>query len=826
MTPVGLVVVAHSRPLARAAVALAREMAGADVPIEIAAGIDETTFGTDATAVRDAIVAADQGAGVVVLADLGSAVLSAELALDLLDDPGQRDRVRLCPAPLVEGLVVAAVTAAGGADRDTVAAEATAALDAKTSQLQTPPTETTAAETAAPTDTEARGEFTVLNAQGLHARPAARLVTWARSVTPEIRLRNLTTGTDWVPAESLTRVASLGAREGHRVEVAATGPDAQAAVTELVALAARGFDELVSSTVPSTRQAPETGATTSPRRGRGAIAASPGVAIGPAWTPGATVTPPPDTARPAGDTAAERAALDRARRAVAEEITRARDTAGPGEAGIFDAHLLLLDDLVRQAGDAVTAGQSAAAAVTDTARRAAGDLRGVADPYLAARAADIEAIGDQLVRALTGAPSRVLTPPPGTGPVVLVTEDLSPAEAARLDPGRVAGVVLAGGSPTGHAVLLLRARGVPAVVGAGLRNVPGGTVIAFDGATGDLVVDPDPATRAELEQRATEHARRARSARRRARAAAVTLSGTEVLVGANVGNLADAQAAADAGADLAGLVRTEFLFVNRKAAPDVEEQEAAYRAIAEALGGRRITLRTLDVGGDKPLPYIATPAEANPFLGMRGLRLTLAQPELLADQLLAVVRVAHDTPVSVMFPMVATLDELRTAVTALEEAIAREGRGRPAGLQVGIMVEVPAAALKAAVFAPHVDFFSIGTNDLTQYALAAERGNAALAALADALDPGVLRLVEATCRGAGERALVAVCGEVAADEAAVPLLVALGVRELSVAPPAVPVVKDAVRAVADEEATRLAAAAVRAVDAAAVRALVANRRRT
>ncbi|MCX6467219.1 MAG: hypothetical protein NTW05_27095, partial [Pseudonocardiales bacterium] len=270
-------------------------------------------------------------------------------------------------------------------------------------------------------------------------------------------------------------------------------------------------------------------------------------------------------------------------------------------------------------------------------------------------------------------------------------------------------------------------------------------------------------------------------------------AGVRVLVGANAGSAADAAAGVAQGADLLGLVRTEFLFLGRDRAPDVDEQFAAYRAVAEAAGGRRVTLRTLDVGGDKPLPYLPLPVEANPFLGLRGIRLADRFPGLLADQLLAAVRVAHETPVSLMFPMVAVPAELLAARRALDAAIARDGRGTPAGLQVGMMVEVPAAALDAAAFAPYVDFLSIGTNDLVQYALAAERGNPAVAHLADPLHPGVLAMVGAVCRAAGERVLVAVCGEAAAEPRAAAAFVGLGVRELSVAPPAVPATKQVVR---------------------------------
>jgi phosphocarrier protein FPr len=293
-----------------------------------------------------------------------------------------------------------------------------------------------------------------------------------------------------------------------------------------------------------------------------------------------------------------------------------------------------------------------------------------------------------------------------------------------------------------------------------------------------------------------------------------------VLVGANAGSADDARNAADCGADLLGLVRTEFLFLDRERAPDVAEQEAAYLASAAAMGGRRVTLRTLDVGGDKPLGYLPMPAEANPFLGLRGIRLSLARPGLLAEQLLAIVRVAHVTPVSVMFPMVSTVDELRAARALLDEAVGVEGRGTPSGMHVGAMVEVPAAALKSASLARHADFLSIGTNDLTQYALAAERGNAGLAALADPLDPGLLQLVAAVCRGSAGRALVAVCGELASDERAVALLIGLGVRELSVTPRAVPSIKEATSAVEVAAAAVLAGRALEQPGAAEVRALL------
>ncbi|WP_308259412.1 phosphoenolpyruvate--protein phosphotransferase [Pseudonocardia sp. H11422] len=816
---VGLVVVAHSRRLARAAVELAQEMLhGAQLPIAVAAGLDEETFGTDATAILDAITTADTGAGVVVLMDLGSAVLSAELACELLDDDA-RDRVLLCPAPLVEGLVVAAVAAAGGADRAEVAAEASAALAGKTAQLGGPPAPAADAWHAVGPQPAVgtghgvlTGSFTVGNPHGLHARPAARLVQEVRAFGARVRLRNRTTGSEWVPAASLSRVATVGAQCGHEVEIEIVGPQARDALDRLLALAGRQFDEGPVAPAPA------------PMPRRGPVPASPGIGIGPARPVRREMpdVPAEHTDDPAGAWRALTAALAVVRDEIARVRARAAQEVGEAEAAIFDAHLLLLDDtgLLDEVRSRVDGGEAAAPAWAGGVRRVAAEFAALPDAYQQARAADVLAVGDQVLRALQG----FADPGWSRSSGVLVAGDLTPAEAAELDAAAVTGVVLAYSSPTAHSVILLRARGIPAVVGAGaaVLDVADGTPLALDGGTGELVVDPPDAVLRDFQVQAGALAARERRARAHAAAPATTRDGTHVFVGANVGSVSDAVAAAGFGADLAGLVRTEFLFLGRERAPDVEEQEAAYRGVAEAFGGRRITLRALDVGGDKPLAYLPVPVEANPFLGLRGIRLGLARPALLADQLLAAVRVAHDVPVSLMFPMVSTLDELLAARRMLDDAITREGRGRPDGLQVGIMVEVPATALKTPAFVPHVDFLSIGTNDLTQYALAAERGNDAVAGLADALDPGVLALVDAVCRGAGPDTLVAVCGELAADEQAAPVLLGLGVRELSVAPPAVPRVKDVVRELDLGRARSLAAAVLRVGTPAAVRELVAE----
>jgi phosphoenolpyruvate-protein phosphotransferase/dihydroxyacetone kinase phosphotransfer subunit len=801
---VGLVVVGHSRALARAAVALASEMVqDKPVPIEVAAGLDDTTFGTDAMAIMAAITGADQGDGVVVLMDLGSAVLSTELALELLADD-VRERVLLSAAPFVEGLVAAVVSAAAGAGRAEIAAEAAGALAGKEAQLGVVEVAPSAGTVSGPS-----ASFTVINPHGLHARPAARLVAEARAFDAEVEIRNLTTGSGWVPAGSLSRVATVGALAGHSVEVRATGPQAQGALDALVALAGRAFDEKAAPGSP-----PAGDAAPSSTGGR---AASPGIGIGAVWHLGRGAPEIPDL--PSQGAEAEQKRLDQALGAARGEIERVRKTAvrDIGAAEIFDAHLLLLDDtdLLADVRGRIGDGEAAPPAWAAGTGRVAASFEALPDPYLQARAADVRAVGDQVLRALLGVAAGTAD---GSG--VLVAADLTPADAAGLDPARVTGVLLAYGSPTSHGAILARTRGVPAVVGLGpsILEVADGTPVVLDGGTGEVIVEPSATELAAFEKRAFAQAADRARVFAHAWSPAVTRDGVTISVGANIGSLADAQAAAAQGADMAGLVRTEFLFLDRDAAPDIDEQEAAYRAIAEALGGRRITLRTLDVGGDKPLRYLPGPVEDNPFLGVRGLRHSLAHPELLSTQLRAMVRVARDFPVNIMFPMVSAVDEV-IAARALLDAAGSE----PPDLRVGIMMEVPAAALKAAAFAPHVDFVSVGTNDLTQYTLAAERGNPALAALADGLDPGVLHLIAAIGRAAaGGDFEVAVCGELAGDPSATAILAGLGVHELSMAPPTIPGIKDAVRALDLTTARTLAARALTQPSAAAVRDLVAR----
>jgi phosphoenolpyruvate-protein phosphotransferase/dihydroxyacetone kinase phosphotransfer subunit len=828
---VGIVVVSHSEALAEGVVALAREMGGEELALEAAGGMDEPgALGTDAERVRAAIERAMSDDGVLVLMDMGSALMSTEFAIEMLEGGG---RVLMSEAPLVEGTVAAAVAARGGASLEEVAAEARGALAMKASQLGVagdaeaagPEADAAAGpDAAAPPDAEARLE--VRNAIGLHARPAARFVEVARGHDAEVRVAKAGAGPP-VRATSLTNVVALGARFGDTLVVSASGPQASEALEALRALADEGFgDGLAPAGAPPApapvAQAP---AAAVPAPGAGdvlsGVPASAGVAIGPARRLGAPAGPPPD--RPPDGPERERSRLDEALGAAREAIARDRAAvagrAGDAEAAIFDAHLALLDDeaLLEPAHAAIAAGAAAERAWYYAAEQVAALYRGLDEPLLRERAADVLDVGRRVVAAVTGEEA---TGP--TEPGIVLAGELTPAEAAGLDPALVRGIATAHGSATAHAAILARALGLPAAVGLGdgLLAIDEGTPLLLDGEAGTLQVDPGEDVLREAEGRRERLAARRAAARERAHEPGATRDGARVEVFANLGSAAEAATAVELGAEGVGLLRTEFLFLDRAELPDEDEQAETLRRIAVALDGRPLVVRTLDAGADKPLPALPMPPEANPFLGVRGIRLTLERPEILATQLRAILRVAAEHPVKAMLPMVATLSEVRAARALLDEA--RSATGIDAPLELGIMVEVPAAALTAAHLAEHVDFFSLGTNDLTQYTMAAERGDERLAGLLAGPQPAVLRLVKATVEAAGARGRwVGVCGELAGDPAAAVLLAGLGVTELSMAPALVPEAKAALRAVDLADARGAAEAALDAEDADEARRLAA-----
>jgi multiphosphoryl transfer protein len=786
------------------------------VRIELAGGLaEEGALGTDAVRVMEAIGRADSGDGVLVLMDLGSAVLSAETALDFLE-PDQRESVLLCEAPLVEGAVAAAVASKLGEPLAAVAEEARSGLQGKVAQLGAEPASSGPDEAAAPLEEGPTLRLDIGNPLGLHARPAARFVQTAAGFDADVQVRNLTTGRGPASARSLNGLATLGVRQGNEILVSAHGPQAAAALDALADLARRDFDD---QPAPTASPAPPA---TSADAGDGltGLPGAPGIVFGPArhFRPPEAEIP---TRSPA-DPEAEWQALTQALEQVRNETRATRDSvaarAGEYSAAIFDAHLLFLDDqaLLDPARHAIfEEGKNAAQAWHEATEAVAGEYRSLDDEYMQARAEDLTGVARQVVAALTGDAAVAALSAPG----VVVAADLTPADTASLDRELALGIATAAGSPTSHSAILARSLGIPAAVGLGeaLLSVPEGTELLLDGDAGTVEVEPSDELVAESKRRVAAREQAAMTARAAAAEPAATRDGRRIEVVANIGSPDDVPAAIENGAEGVGLLRTEFLFLERDSMPSEDEQVAAYNAIAARLQGQPLILRTLDVGADKPLPYVRQRPEANPFLGVRGIRLALEQPDLLKTQLRAVVRTAAEYPLKVMFPMVATLEEYREAKALLTEV------GAGLELDVGVMVEVPAAALAAEQFAPEVDFFSLGTNDLTQYTMAAERGNAAVAELADGLHPSVLRLIRMVVEAASAHGKwTGVCGELASDPAAVPVLVGLGITELSANAPAIPAVKQAVRETDSESARELAEQALELSSAAEVRQLVAG----
>lgn len=806
---VGLVIVSHSAKLAEGVAELMRGMVGTDVPIAAVGGTDapEHPLGTNANLIHKAIVQVWSADGVVVLVDLGSAILSTEFAIGMLPAE-QSARVVIAPAPLVEGGFAAAVQAHLGKPLEQVVAEARNALDAKLAQMgQGAPTRRPP--DAASDVNQLTPEFTFLvkNRLGLHARPATRFVQTAARFHADVRVRDLTNGQGPVDAKSINAVTTLGVLFGHQIQVTAEGADAQAALDALFALASEKFgetelafaDEMSPGGAGLTDTIVEGARTPSSENEIIGYGASDGYAIGAARLFRPTLPPVPqhETDDPQLEWRRLIGAIQQAQEQLSQVRRGLNERGGTAQAEIFDAQVLMLSDNAIQEParrSIFESKENAAAAFQNAAEQVATRYDALDDEFLRARATDVRAVAQQVLMNLLGATQRITL-----AEGILVARDLTPAETAQLDPKSVQAICTALGTPTAHSAILAKGLGIPTVVGLGERilQVAEGETLIVDGARGSVLCSPD-AQQLTLYRERIEGERRAAETQRAERAKpAITRDGRRVEIAANIGSVREAERAVEMGAEAVGLFRTEFLFLGRRDAPDEEEQYQTYRGVAQALQNRVLLIRTLDVGGDKPLPYVNLRYESNPFLGLRGLRLSLALPDLFKTQLRAILRAAYEFPIRVMFPMVSVLQEFHEAqawmVQARTELQAR-GVPVPERIETGIMVEVPSAALTAAAFARDVDFFSIGTNDLTQYTLAAERGNVHVARLAEPLHPAVLELVARVVSAAhAQHKWVGVCGEMGNDAEAIPILIGLGVDELSMPAAFIPRAKQIVR---------------------------------
>jgi phosphoenolpyruvate-protein phosphotransferase len=644
---------------------------------------------------------------------------------------------------------------------------------------------------------EARQQITLVHAGGLHARPAARAREAARGFDARVEVRY--EGRK-AAIESVVGLLGLGAGEGATVELLGVGPQAQAAIDAIAhELTREAHGEVEEKPARQSSPAPQVvsrpaGEPLAPNTLAG-VCAAPGVAVGKLvrWDD-ADIDPPEQAS---GTSAAESRLLDKAIASVDADLdTTVRDASqrgAVGEAGIFAVHRVLLEDptLLDAARDLISLGKSAGFAWRAAIRAQIGILSNIEDALLAERAADLRDIEKRVLRALgyTNAAARTLPEE-----AVLAAEEFTPSDLSSLDRSRVTALLMARGGATSHAAILARQAGIPALVAIGdaLLAIAQGTQVVVNATSGRLEFAP---TELDVERARSERSRLAgvREANRRtSQQAAVTTDGHAIEVAANIATLDDAKAALDNGADAVGLLRTELLFIHRAAAPTTDEHRQSYQAIVDALSGRTAIIRTLDVGADKEVDYLTLPPEPNPALGLRGIRLAQVRPDLLDDQLRGLLAVRPFGAVRILLPMVTDVGELIRIRKRIDEFARELGRTEP--IEVGVMIEVPSAALLADQLAQHADFLSIGTNDLTQYTLAMDRCQADLAAQADGLHPAVLRLIAATVQGAAKHGKwVGVCGALAGDPLAMPLLVGLGVTELSVDPVSVPGIKARVR---------------------------------
>ncbi|WP_058555913.1 phosphoenolpyruvate--protein phosphotransferase [Thiohalocapsa sp. ML1] len=690
--------------------------------------------------------------------------------------------------------------------------------------------ETTAAGEAAQAAGKTASSEAILipNPTGLHARPAAVLANLAKRYASRVLLRR---GDDEANAKSVVSIMGLEVAQHDKVVLIATGADAEAAIAALAAALAAGLGD--EGTAPA--RAPATTepdpANAPPPRPRSddpnlllGVAASPGLGVGRVFqlrrdevqvTEAATDEPRMERRRLED-------AMEYAKNELEALQAELHAKADPAKAAIFAAHQELLGDpdLLDIADSAIAKGKSAAFAWQRAYSTHAERLAQLKNEIMAGRAADLRDVGRRVLGILTGQPVQEPDIPQGA---ILIAEDLSPSDTAKLDPAKVLGFATVGGGATSHVAILARALDIPAVAGIEPRalDLAEGQEVILDGAKGQLRINPDPAEVDRILTVKQGLAEKKGADLAAAHAPAVTTDGHRVEVVANIGGIEDARNSVPLGGEGVGLLRSEFLYLERQTAPTEDEQTQIYADIATVLEGRPLIIRTLDVGGDKPLPYLPMPREENPFLGIRGVRIGLDKPEILRTQVRAILR-ASATPgakLRMMFPMIATIDEIRAVKGLVEEERAHVPDAGE--VELGIMVEVPSTAVMARQFAKEVAFFSIGTNDLTQYTLAMDRGHPKLGAKADALNPAVLRLIALTCEGAhAEGKWVGVCGGVASDPQAVPILVGIGVDELSVSVPAIPAVKAAVRERSLKDCRALAGQALDCATAADVRALV------
>jgi multiphosphoryl transfer protein len=661
-------------------------------------------------------------------------------------------------------------------------------------------------------DATSAASFVVELEHGIHARPAAAIANAARGFDADIKVRIKDRSAN---AKSAVALMSLGIKAKDEITIEVTGADAQCVLDVFAPLLRESTYVSRAATTPQSVAVHAERATGDRIR---AVVASRGLAVGRAVLLKAKEITVEEVGR---GVAHETSEFERARADVRARLERVSATAHATAKEVIAAHLEFLDDweLVAAARRAISRGKSAGFAWRRAVRDSADTLKALGDSRLAERIDDLLDLETQVLESLVGTSATQVPALPEHA--IIVCDDLKPSQFVALDATRVVGICMAAGGPTSHVAILAAALGIPMLVAAGasVLEIEEGRAIVLDAENGILHAHPDQEQIVAAEDALASRQQRKQVERASAQAECRTADDVRIEVFANLGSVSEVAAALGNGAEGCGLLRSEFLFLERTCAPDETEQRHEYQSIAMALGGRPLIIRTLDIGGDKPIPYLPLPKEENPALGLRGIRTSLWRPDLLRTQLRAILAVQPFDQCRILLPMITDVAEVR-AIRRIINEICRELR-RDAPVSIGAMIETPAAAVSAEQLARECDFLSIGTNDLTQYTLAMDRTHSELAHRIDALHPAVLRLIELVVAGARQHdRLVAVCGGLASDPAAVAILIGLGVRELSVVPALIPQVKQLVRGLTLESAQALARSVLELESAEAVRALV------
>jgi len=655
----------------------------------------------------------------------------------------------------------------------------------------------------------------VTDPTGFHARPAAVLASEAKKFSAAVKIVKNGKVAD---AKSVTAIMGLDIKCGDLVTLKAKGADAAEALFELVpALEIAISKSSEKAPFPTTASIPSAPLSSDPDILVG-TPASEGKGLGKTRLFNPTVFAIDETAK---NPAAEVKKLEKALAAAAKDLQKlAAKIPDEKQAAIFTAHLELLSDsaLTAEAFNLINSGKSAAFAWDKTCTAKAEDLAKLDSPILSARAADIRDINARVLTLLSGTKEKSFSYPDDT---ILIAEELTPSATASLDKTKIKGIATIKGSATSHAAILAKTLGIPAIAGIEKRalEIPDGTLAFIDAAKGTLHINLSEKDFAAALKEEKQSKERYAAVLKNAALPAITKDGKNIDIGGNVGSLFDVEKVLEAGGNGIGLLRSEFLFLDRTTAPSEEEQADTYIKIAKLLGkDKKLIIRTLDIGGDKPLSYLNMPTEANPFLGMRGIRLTLAHQDIFRTQIRAILAAAKYSDIHIMFPMISRFKEL---IEAKQIVLDEQKKLFMPKVKIGVMIEVPSAALIAESLAAEADFFSIGTNDLTQYTLAMDRGNTDLNKIADGLHPAVLRLIKMTVAGAHKhKKFVGVCGDMAGSSEAAPLLLGLGVDELSMAPPSIPIIKELVRKLDIKKCEQLANNALELPSATAVHTLL------